>query len=117
MLDSEDFNKKSIAGLMFLHEHLGFTFVIHNGRIEKRQKRQKIVERIENRMVVDSRWLEVPLEVKEKLNKAGYRELCTGIFVPGEDALEYATEKLSWDADLQKEFVEWFYSGNWVKEE
>ncbi len=35
MFDSEDFNKKSVAGLMFLHEHLGFTFVINDGHIKK----------------------------------------------------------------------------------
>lgn len=35
MLDEEDFNKKSIATLMFLHEHLGFAFIISNGQIEK----------------------------------------------------------------------------------
>lgn len=42
MFDSEDFNKKSVAGLMFLHEHLGFTFVISNGRIVKKAGRGKV---------------------------------------------------------------------------
>ncbi len=41
MFDSEDFNKKSVAGLMFLHEHLGFTFVISNGRIVKKLEEGK----------------------------------------------------------------------------
>lgn len=52
----------------------------------------------------------------KKLNSAGYEEVRTGIFVLEEDAYEYALEKISQDEDLQKEFVEWFYSGNWVKE-
>lgn len=56
-----------------------------------------------------------------RLNGAGYEEIGTGIFVPEEDAYEYAMERISSDEDLQKEFkemfVEWFYSGNWVKED
>ena len=76
-------------------------------------------ERVENRMVVDSEWdyLETPPEVKEKLNNKGYTEIGTGIFVAEEDAYQYALERLSLDVDLQKEFVEWFYSGNWIKED
>lgn len=74
---------------------------------------------IENRMVVNSEWvnLEKEHEVKEKLNGPGYEEIGTGIFVPEEDAYEYALERISYDVDLKKELVEWFYSGNWVKEE
>lgn len=59
--------------------------------------------------------------MEEKLNGAGYEEIGTWIFVPEEDAYEYAMERISSDENLQKEFkemfVEWFYSGNWVKEE
>ncbi len=73
-------------------------------------------EQIENRMVVDSEWTRnEPPEVKEKLNSAGYKEITTGIFVPEEDAFEYALERISQDEEEKKEFVEWFYS-NWVKE-
>lgn len=75
------------------------------------------MEAVENRMVVDWQWPETPPEVKEKLNRAGYKEIGTGIFVLEEDAYDYAMERISLDEDLQKEFVEWFYSGNWVKEE
>lgn len=61
------------------------------------------------------------LDVKEKLNSAGYKEMGTGIFVPKEDAYEYAMERISMDEELQREFketvVEWFYSGNWIEEE
>lgn len=57
------------------------------------------------------------MEIKEKLNGAGYKEMGTGIFVAEEDAFDFAMDRLSWDADLQKEFVEWFYSGNWIRED
>lgn len=77
---------------------------------------------VENRMLIDSEWTQnTPIEIKEKLNRAGYEEIGTGTFVPEKDAYEYAMERISQDEDLQKEFketvVEWFYSGNWVKEE
>lgn len=75
------------------------------------------MERIENRMVVDSEWPETPPEVKEKLNSAGFKEMGSGIFVPKEDAYEYALKRVSLDEDLKKEFVEWFCSGNWIKED
>lgn len=71
---------------------------------------------IENRMVVNSQWPETSPEIKEKLNSVGYKEMGTEIFVPEEDAYDYALERISQDEDLKQEFVEWFYSGNWVKE-
>ncbi|WP_301888321.1 hypothetical protein [Bacteroides caecimuris] len=46
--------------------------------------------------------------VKEK---AGYEEIGTGIFVPEEDAFEYALEMISINENLKQEFLEWFYSG------
>lgn len=58
---------------------------------------------------------------KENLNGAGYTEINSGIFVPEEDAYKYAMERISQDEDLKRELVEmvveWFYSGNWIKEE
>jgi len=48
--------------------------------------------------------------------KAGYEEIGTGIFVAEEDAYDYAMERISLDEAEKKEFVEWFYSGNWIKE-
>lgn len=77
------------------------------------------MQQIENRMVIDSLWvnLKKPHEVKEKLNGPGREGIGTGIFVPEEDAYEYALERISQDEDLKREFVEWFYSGNWVKKE
>lgn len=80
------------------------------------------MEQVENKMVIDAfwRWNE-PEDVKEKLKSSGYKEIGTGIFVPEEDAYDYAMERISQDEDLQKEFkemvVEWFYSGNWIKED
>lgn len=76
------------------------------------------MERIENRMVRDSAWsnLEKPCEVR-KLNGPGYSEIGTGNFVPEEDAFDYALERLlDSTEDFKREFVEWFYSGSWVKE-
>lgn len=68
-------------------------------------------------MVVDSEWRwNESTEVKEKLNDSGYKEINTGIFVPEEDAFDYAMERVSQDEDLKREFVDWFYSGNWIKE-
>lgn len=75
-------------------------------------------EMIENRMAVDSEWdWNAPVEVKEKLDDAGYKEIGTMLFVPEEDAYDYALERISQDEGLKQEFVEWFYSGNWIKEE
>ena len=63
----------------------------------------------------------------------GYKEFTTNEFVPVEDAYEYALEKikdpqmigefvgkylvplLDYDRNERKEFIEWFFSGNWVK--
>ncbi len=81
------------------------------------------MDAIENRMLIDSQWKYLlgeaggASEAAEKLNNGGYKEMSTGNFVPEEDALEYAMERLYWDANLQKEFMEWFYSGNWIKED
>lgn len=74
---------------------------------------------IENRMVRDSVWesQEKPCEVKEKLNGSGYSEIGTGNFVPEEDAFDYALERLmDSEEEFKNEFVDWFYSGNWIRE-
>ena len=57
------------------------------------------------------------MEVLEKLNGTGYEEIQTGIFVPEEDAYNYAMERISQDEEEKKEFVEWFYSGNFIFKE
>ena len=33
------------------------------------------------------------------------------------DAYQYALEQMQWSDELRKEFVEWFYSGNYIYEE
>ena len=75
------------------------------------------MELIENRMVNNAVWPVVPMEVSVMTNSPGYKELDTGIFVPEEDAYDYALERISQDEELKRDMVEWFYSGNWIKEE
>lgn len=74
---------------------------------------------VENPMVVDSLWdvafADAPC--REKLRGPGYEDMETGTFVPEADAYKYAMEMISVDEDLKREFVEWFYSGNWIKED
>lgn len=65
--------------------------------------------------------------IEEKLNGPGYTEIGTGIFVPVENAFDYALERclevvpnfvhrLEWTQEFKDMLVEWFYSGNWVGE-
>lgn len=56
----------------------------------------------------------IDFESEKKLNGAGYEELGTGLFVPAEDAYKFALERISMSEEEQREFVEWFYSGNFV---
>ena len=74
-------------------------------------------ETIENRMGVDWQWPEEQPEIQEKLNPPGYRELGTRNFVPDEDAFDYALECISQDENEKREFIDWFYSENWIKED
>lgn len=84
------------------------------------------MEQIENRMVVDSQWADMERnrteEVEKVLSEKGYHEMGTNVFVAEEDAYQYALERcLNGTKQEQKDFkellLEWFYSGNWVKEE
>lgn len=77
---------------------------------------------IENRMVVDSEWERPEKTVKEVLSTPGYHNIKSNEFVPEDEAYDYALEQcLNGAEEDVKEFrtmlVEWFYSGNWVKEE
>lgn len=80
-------------------------------------------EQIENRMVVESEWMHTDQkEVKRVLEEKGYHELGTGVFVPIKDAFDYALEHcLHGSEQEQRDFkeilIEWFFSGNWIKEE
>lgn len=64
----------------------------------------------------------------EILSGPGYKEMGTGNFVPEESAFDYAIEqcaetvpqefhKIRWTQEFKEMLVEWFYSGNWIKEE
>lgn len=74
---------------------------------------------LENSMVVVQWDAFAPRFSKMEHNhgRAGYSEIGTGVFVPEEEAFEYAMERISLDQALKQELVEWFYSGNWIKEE
>lgn len=68
--------------------------------------------------MADSEWARRELkEIEKKMNGPGYTEIDLGIFVPEEDAFDYALERVSRNEDLKKMFVDWFYSGNWVFED
>lgn len=62
------------------------------------------------------------------MSDAGYRDIFSGTFVADEDAFDYALEQcledvpagireLKWTQEFREMLVEWFYSGNWIKED
>ena len=79
---------------------------------------------VDNILVNDAYWADVEKRkesVEKVLSQNGYHELGTNVFVPEEDVYEYALDRcMNGTEEEQKEFkemlVEWFYSGNWVKE-
>lgn len=78
-------------------------------------------EQIENSMVVDSESLLAKC-IEDVLAEKGWHNFKTNEFVPEKEAYEYALDEvLHGDATTQKEFremlVEWFFSGNWIKED
>ena len=78
---------------------------------------------VENRMVVDSEWRwKEEHSVEDTLNEKGFHEMGTNVFVPEDEAFEYALDRcMNGYEEDRKEFkemlVEWFYSGNWIKED
>lgn len=90
-----------------------------------------MAESIENRMVLDHEWPlppEAPGEGKKVLDGPGWVNVEGGVFVPKEDAFDYALEQcvesvpeglheIEWKDDFKDMLVEWFYSGNWIKED
>lgn len=84
---------------------------------------------VENKMIVNYLWADLENSISEKFSEelnslkgSGYREMWTGTFVPKEEAFEYALERCLYGTEEeQREFqemlVEWFYSGNWIKED
>ena len=79
---------------------------------------------VDNILVNDAYWRDFEkrnASVEKVLSQKGYHELGTNVFVPEDEAYEYAFDQcMNGSEELQKEFkemlVEWFYSGNWVKE-
>ena len=71
---------------------------------------------IENRMLVDSEWTYVEAPVREpEQEEYGYINIFNNIFVPDEEALDYAKEQEEQGDMEESEFIEWFYSGNWIR--
>ena len=71
---------------------------------------------LENRMLIDSEWIFVePVMVEREPQEAGYRNIGTDEFVPEDEALDYALEHEDQKDMTDEEFVEWFFSGNWLK--
>lgn len=57
----------------------------------------------------------MPFSWDDKLTGRGWESTDSDVFVTDEDAYDYAVERVSWDEELKQEFVEWFYSGNWIR--
>lgn len=81
------------------------------------------MERIENRMVVDSQWEFLEREkIENILAEKGYHNYKTNEFVADDEAYEYVLDQcLNGSETDQKEFremlVEWYFSGgDWRKE-
>lgn len=66
--------------------------------------------------------------VEKRLSGSGYVEIGTLNFVSEEDAFDYAIEnivnivppgfhEIEWTEEFKEMLVEWFYSGNWIKED
>ena len=78
---------------------------------------------VENILVNDAYWeCQQEEEEEQVILEKGYRHFKTDEFVPEDEAFEYAFERCTnGTEDEQKEFkamlVEWFFSGNWVKED
>lgn len=80
---------------------------------------------IENRMTVDNQLKLTEGFIEEEtvaLKQSGYCNIFSREFVHESEAYEYALQHSLYGSDEeQKEFkdmlVEWFYSGNWIKDE
>lgn len=87
------------------------------------------MEQVENRMVNTAVWPDTPKEVKEKLRGPGYCGVDRDIFVPEENAFDYALDQCviewkrflhetKWTDEFKEMLVDWFYSDDkWRKEE
>lgn len=63
-----------------------------------------------------------------KLYGAGWRNIWSDTFVADEDAFDYAIEQcvksvpqglgnIEWTDEFKEMLTEWFYSGDWIKED
>lgn len=58
----------------------------------------------------------MPFGWDDKLTGPGWESTDSDMFVADEDSYDYAIERITYGTDEEKqEFVEWFYSGNWIK--
>ncbi len=70
---------------------------------------------VENRMVIDSEWIYTDPKDFMQEQDHGYENIITGRIVSDDDALDYARKSVDQEDMTDAEFVEWFFSGNWVK--
>lgn len=67
-------------------------------------------------------------DVAAKLTGPGWKNITDGTFVPEKSAFDYAIDhctnfvpsefhKIEWTQEFKEMLVEWFYYGDWVKEE
>lgn len=70
---------------------------------------------VENRMVIDSEWIYTDPKDFLQEQDHGYENIITGRIVSDDDALDYARKSVDQEDMTDAEFVEWFFSGNWVK--
>lgn len=70
---------------------------------------------LENRTLIDSEWQYVEaVTVEPQKGEWGYLHIFTGEFVPDCEALDYAREREEQGSMTDGEFVEWFFSDNWI---
>lgn len=70
----------------------------------------------------------MPFSCEGKFTGRGWKSTNSDGFIPEEDAFDYAIEncadfvpegfhKIQWTQEFREMLVEWFYSGDWVKED
>ena len=67
-------------------------------------------------MMIDSEWIYLePVMVEPEPVEHGYSHIYTCEFVPEDEALDYALEHEQQEDMTDEEFVEWFFSGDWIR--
>lgn len=73
---------------------------------------------LENSMLIDSLWTHVePVTVEPVNGECGFLNIWTGEFIPDCEALDYAMEHEEKGNMTNEEFVDWFFSENWIRTE